>query len=283
MEIKSLENTDFDTLFRAFCEAFAEYEMQLDSEELRAMLIRRGFDPALSFAAFDGEKIAAFTLNGTGIHNGLPTAYDTGTGTLKAYRGMGLATGIFEFSIPRLRRAGIVQYMLEVLQHNTGAVSVYRKLGFRTVREFNYFRQDTGAVDPGNKVPAVPCRISRFDVGESDPAPEFHDFTPSWQNSTESIARAAGGFIGLHAHTDGKLTGYCVFEPASGDITRLAVDKNFRRKGIATALLREVLRLNRHQTVKVINTDVRCDAITAFLAARNIAVSGRQFEMIREL
>lgn len=283
MEIKSLENTDFDTLFRAFCEAFAEYEMQLDSEELRAMLIRRGFDPALSFAAFDGEKIAAFTLNGTGIHNGLPTAYDTGTGTLKAYRGMGLATGIFEFSIPRLRRAGIVQYLLEVLQHNTGAVSVYRKLGFRTVREINYFRQDTGAVDPGNKVPAVPCRISRFDVGESDPAPEFHDFTPSWQNSTESIARAAGGFIGLHAYTDGKLTGYCVFEPASGDITRLAVEKNFRRKGIATALLREVLRLNRHHAVKVVNTDVRCDAITAFLAARNIAVSGRQFEMIREL
>ena len=83
MEIKSLEKTDFNTLFRAFGRAFADYEVQLNAEQLRAMLTRRGFDPALSFAAFDGAQIAAFTLNGIGNFNGVPTAYDTGTGTLK--------------------------------------------------------------------------------------------------------------------------------------------------------------------------------------------------------
>ena len=57
--------------------------MQLNAEQLRAMLTRRGFDPTLSFAAFDGAQIAAFTLNGIGNFNGVPTAYDTGTGTLK--------------------------------------------------------------------------------------------------------------------------------------------------------------------------------------------------------
>ena len=90
MEIKSLENTCFGTLFEAFGQAFADYEVQLDETQLRRMLRRRGFDPRLSFAAFDGERIAAFTLNGTGNFNGLPTAYDTGTGTLEAYRGQGL-------------------------------------------------------------------------------------------------------------------------------------------------------------------------------------------------
>lgn len=89
MEIKSLENTCFGTLFEAFGQAFADYEVQLDETQLRRMLRRRGFDPRLSFAAFDGERIAAFTLNGTGNFNGLPTAYDTGTGTLEAYRGQG--------------------------------------------------------------------------------------------------------------------------------------------------------------------------------------------------
>ena len=74
MEIKSLEKTDFDTLFRAFGRAFADYEVQLNAEQLRAMLTRRGFDPALSFAAFDGVQIAAFTLNGIGNFNGVPTA-----------------------------------------------------------------------------------------------------------------------------------------------------------------------------------------------------------------
>ena len=114
MEIKSLEKTDFDTLFRAFGRAFADYEVQLNAEQLRAMLTRRGFDPALSFAAFDGAQIAAFTLNGIGNFNGVPTAYDTGTGTLKEYRGTGLATEIFRHSMPHLRRAGVGQYLLEV-------------------------------------------------------------------------------------------------------------------------------------------------------------------------
>ena len=119
MEIKSLEKTSFGTLSEAFGQAFADYEVQLDKTQLRRMLRRRGFDPRLSFAAFDGERIAAFTLNGTGNFNGLPTAYDTGTGTLEAYRGQGLAAKVFEHSIPYLREAGIRQYLLEVLQHNT--------------------------------------------------------------------------------------------------------------------------------------------------------------------
>ena len=163
MEIKSLEKTDFDTLFRAFGRAFADYEVQLNAEQLRAMLTRRGFDPALSFAAFDGAQIAAFTLNGIGNFNGVPTAYDTGTGTLKEYRGTGLGTEIFRHSMPHLRRAGVGQYLLEVLQHNTRAVSVYRNLGFETVREFNYFcRANTEIADRGD-TPRLPHSVRRTD------------------------------------------------------------------------------------------------------------------------
>ena len=62
MEIKSLEKTDFATLFRAFGRAFADYLVLLYAEQLRAMLTRRGFDPALSFAAFDGVKIADIAI-----------------------------------------------------------------------------------------------------------------------------------------------------------------------------------------------------------------------------
>ena len=59
MEIKSLENTCFGTLFEAFGQAFADYEVQLDETQLRRMLRRRGFDPRLSFAAFDADMTQA--------------------------------------------------------------------------------------------------------------------------------------------------------------------------------------------------------------------------------
>lgn len=283
MEIKSLENTCFGTLFEAFGQAFADYEVQLDETQLRRMLRRRGFDPRLSFAAFDGERIAAFTLNGRGNFNGLPTAYDTGTGTLEAYRGQGLAAKVFEHSIPYLREAGIRQYLLEVLQHNTKAVSVYRKLGFETAREFNYSIQQGAQVHLGPKIPDIACTVTPVDVGRFAPDPQFWDFMPSWQNSPEAIRRAAGDFAGLSARAEGTQVGYCIFEPASGDIALIAVDKRYRRRGIATSLLREALRLNKADSVKAINTEAGCESLTAFLEAANIAVMGRQFEMVKKI
>ena len=268
MEIKSLENTCFGTLFEAFGQAFAYYEVQLDETQLRRMLRRRGFDPRLSFAAFDGERIAAFTLNGTGNFNGLPTAYDTGTGTLEAYRGQGLAAKVFEHSIPYLREAGIRQYLLEVLQHNTKAVSVYRKLGFETAREFNYSIQQGAQVHLGAKIPDIACTVTPVDVGRFAPDPQFWDFMPSWQNSPEAIRRAAGDFAGLSARAEGTQVGYCIFEPASGDIALIAVDKRYRRRGIATSLLREALRLNKADSVKALNNEAGWESLTAFLRRR---------------
>ena len=70
MEIKSLDNTSHDKLFQAFEQAFADYELQLNNAELLTMLKRRGFNPTLSFAAFDGDKIVSFTCNGIGDFNG---------------------------------------------------------------------------------------------------------------------------------------------------------------------------------------------------------------------
>ncbi len=147
MEICSLAHTGFDELAAAFGAAFAGYEVRITADELRRMLRRRGFDPALSFAAFDsGGRIAGFTLNGVGTfgggnaHTGVRTAYDTGTGTLPEWRGRGLAGRVFEASLPHLRAAGVERYLLEVLQHNTAAVGLYRRLGFEVSREFNYFR-----------------------------------------------------------------------------------------------------------------------------------------------
>jgi ribosomal protein S18 acetylase RimI-like enzyme len=57
-----------------------------------------------------------------------------------------MATEIFLYSIPYLKEVGISQYLLEVLQHNTKAVSLYKKLGFEVTREFSYFMQKNEGV-----------------------------------------------------------------------------------------------------------------------------------------
>jgi len=283
MEIKNLGETDFNDIFKAFEQAFADYELQQNKAQLQSMLNRRGFKPELSFAAFEGNKIAAFTFNGIGYFDGIPTAYDTGTGTLKDYRGRGLASTIFESSIPHLKAAGIRQYLLEVLQHNTVAVSVYRKIGFEVTREFNYFKQDIKEIRNETKAPVFPYTIKLININEYNFIPHFWDFSPSWQNSFESVNRSPEDFVSLGVISEDKLVGYCVFEPSSGDVTQIAVDKKHRRKGIASLLFNEMLKLSKYPSIKIVNTDVKCDSITHFLQSKNIGITGTQFEMIKKI
>lgn len=283
MEIKSLGNTSFNELFEAFSQAFVDYEIQLDKTELSAMLKRRGFDPELSFAAFDRDKIVSFTCNGTGDFYGTSTAYDTGTGTLRDYRGKGLATEIFRYSIPYLKKAGIKEYLLEVLQHNTGAISVYKKLGFRAVREFYYFRPENEQINSEVKVISFPYTLESIHIHEHHSIPGFWDFRPSWQNSLEAISRVPEDFICLGIFTAGKLIGYGVSDPTSGDITQLAVDKAYRRKGIGSLLFQKMLESNQYTSVKIVNTEISCDSVNAFLQSKNVKPTGKQFEMIKKL
>lgn len=283
MEIRHLGHTSSDDLFGAFQQAFADYEIQLNKTELFSMLKRRGFDPKLSFAAFEGNKIVSFTCNGIGSFYGTPTAYDTGTGTLQDYRGEGLATQVFEYSIPYLKEAGIKEYLLEVLQHNTGAVSVYSKLGFRVTREFYYFRPENEQINHEVKTPDFPCTIQPININEHDSIPGFWDFKPSWQNSLESINRKLSDFICIGIFTEGKLIGYGVFEPLSGDVTQIAVNKQFRHKGAGTLLFQKMLESNKHDSIKIVNTDINCNSINAFLRSKNIEPTGKQFEMIKKL
>lgn len=283
MEIKYLGNTDFDELFEAFQKAFADYEVHLDKGQYLAMLKRRGFDSNFSFAAFDGAKIVSFTCNGVGNFYGIPTAYDTGTGTLKNYRGKGLAAQVFEYSIPYLKEAGIKQYLLEVLQHNTSAVSVYNKIGFKVAREFYYFRIENNQVRREEKVIDFPYTLQLIDINEHDELSTFWDFKPSWQNSFESINRSPDDFICTGVFMGNKLIGYSVFEPVSGDVTQIAVDKQHRRKGIGSLLFQKILGSNKHDSIKIVNTGIGCDSITAFLKSKNIEPVGKQFEMIKKL
>lgn len=281
IEIRSLGNISLDVLFEAFDQAFAEYEVQLDKRQFQTLLKRRGFDSGLSFAAFDGNRIVAFTCNGIGNFNGTLTAYDTGTGTLKDYRRQGLAAKVFGHSLPYLRKAGISQYLLEVLQHNTKAVSVYQNIGFEATREFNYFRQENQKIR--RELKGTPYTIRTIGINDHYLIPSFWDFEPSWQNSLESIRRSPEDFINLGAFDGEKLVGYCVFEPASGDIAQIGVDKSCRRKGIASSLLYKVLERNECNFLKVINTDIGCESITGFLLAKNITLEGKQFEMRRKI
>jgi ribosomal protein S18 acetylase RimI-like enzyme len=281
MEIRNLENVDFETLFSGFAKAFSDYDIHFEKEEVRSMLKRRGYDPRLSFAVFENGGMVAFTLNGIGTFNGLATAYDTGTGTVREYRGQGIAGKIFTYSLPFLKEAGIRQYLLEVLQNNSKAISVYRRMDFEVTREFDCFRQNIGQIiiRDGN----TDCTIAEIGVDSIRKAQDFCDFSPSWQNCVESMERGKSDITCLGAFVSGELVGYCALDVHTGDLSQIAVRGEFRRKGIASRLLRESVSRMKTGFVKVLNIDSGCRSLHAFLESSHIPLSSRQYEMIRPL
>ena len=284
MEIRDLANLHFNKIFHAFGQAFADYEITFSRDEVFSILKRRGFTPELSFAAFEGNDIVAFTLNGTGMYNNIPTAYDTGTGTIKEFRGKGIAQDIFRHAAPVLRKAGIRQYLLEVLQNNEKAIAVYSKLGFEVTREFNCFRQEKrligGTEEKGSH---LQIEIVPVETGLITACAAFREFEPSWQNSNESITRAGSDLLSLGAFVNDDMAGYCVSDPATGDISQIAVAPQFRRNKIASRLLDKAVGLSEPPGIKVLNIPSSCTSIPAFLRSKNITPAVGQFEMTLQL
>ena len=284
MEIRSLENIGFDALFEGFSNAFSDYEIHFDKSEVQSMLIRRGYVPYLSFAAFEGGKIVAFTLNGIGKYNGIQTAYDTGTGTVREYRGRGIAGEIFKYSLPYLKEAGIRQYLLEVLQNNQKALTVYRRMQFDTTREFDCFKQSIANIDNLHSITqCANLRIELIDADTVRQAQSFCDFYPSWQNSIESIERGASELTCIGAFDLDELVGFCVFDRKSGDLTQIAVRKDYRRQGIASLLLGGMIKQACTAFVKVINVPSDNLSLPSFLKSKNIPLMNKQFEMLMDL
>ncbi len=281
MDIRPLGKLSFHKLYATWNEAYKGYVREWTKEELAAMLHRRGYMAELSFGAFDNGELVSFTLNGIGEWKGQKAAYDTGTGTISAYRGKGLATSIFNASVPFLKEAGIKQYLLEVLQDNAKAISVYQNIGFITTRSFNYFVQEVDKVISNEKVATNSLRI--IDLPGMSEVSSFWDFMPSWQNSHAAIMRQPGDFTVIGAYDNERLTGYGIIEPTTGDIPQLAVDNNYRRRGTGSVLLQALLQQNKAGVVRIINTDAVCEPMTAFLENNGIKKSGGQYEMLKKL
>jgi len=283
MQLKTLDGIRFSDIHNAFTNGFIDYGLPpMSSDQLNQMLTRRGFNPGLSIGAFVDDELVSFTLNGIGQWRGKPTAYDTGTATIKAYRGQGIARKIFHETESVLKKAGISHYLLEVMQNNDKAVNLYKSLGFEVTREFDYF---VSKLNDLNFNSTIKCnaRITQMDLPIGSIVDHFWDAKPSWQNTFDSIQRIPQSFAAYGAYVENSLIGYAITELDSGDLTQLAVHEKFRRQGVATQLLKRIAEILPGKSIKVINVESSNLIMMSFLKSIGMERSGQQFEMIKSL
>ncbi len=285
IKIDQLGDVTFETIHEAFRKAFADYvePFSLSLEQLQYMLERRGCDLNLSFGAFYQDKLLGFILNGVGEWNGIRTAYDTGTGTIKEFRKKGIATRIFNDSLNILRDNQIEQYLLEVIKTNSSAVELYRKAGFEVSREFDYY------VSPKSEIKFRKYRLNNeYQVVKlEDPDwglfASFWDFQPSWQNSMDSINRKIDHFTFLGLVNDHNIIGYGTIEKHTGDIPQIAIKKSYRGKGLATTLVKKLIWQSNSDEIKIINAAADYEPFKRFAKSINLEPGHGQYEMVLAL
>ena len=283
MRYATLEGVALEAQHRAFLAAFADYALPTDltEEQFARMLRRTGCRPELSMGAFEGKELVGFIHNGIRLWQGKWTAYDQGTAVLPAFRQRGVTSALFAALIPVLRAAGVRRYLLEVLQQNEAAHSLYRKNGFRVTREFDCCTLVKGdlAMCTGRWAVQIVEDIHRLDWTA---CAALWDCSPSWQNSPDSVLATAECHTAATVTVDGALAGYGVVDRASGAVSQLAVGPAHRRAGLGRALLAALGRETTAEKQGAINVQSGSSG-AAFLQALGFTTYVRQYEMVLEL
>jgi len=143
MNIKSLENTSLEEIVSCLCESFADYFVPMspnvDYWSGRFKAARLSFE--LSFGMFESGRLVGFILHG--IDNDVPgdlMAFNTGTGVLPDFRGLGCVDQLYAVALPLLIAAGVKTCRLEVIQKNDRAIRVYERIGFHISRSLRCFK-----------------------------------------------------------------------------------------------------------------------------------------------
>ena len=282
-----LKEEAFDTVYGTFVKAFSDYQikMEITKEQFKEMNVRRGLRYELSAGAVDdGGKMVGLALNGADFWDEKLTAYDMGTGVVPEFRGKGVADGMFDFLIPKLRQSGVKRYLLEVIRSNLKACNLYKKKGFGETRRFECFTAEVaslnlkGTIDAEDGISIRPMEKPEWSLFES-----FWMWRPSWQNSVNSVKRSQGRKVVLGAFKGSRCVGYGIVYSESGDIPQFAVKETFRRQGVGTLLMKALAREARRGRLAVVNVDSSSQITLDFLTDLGFKNFAGQYEMVLEL
>ncbi len=278
-----LTNDDCAPLYRCFLAAFSDYlvDMRTTEEQFAHRLTRDGVELELSAAAFVIDDMVGFYMNGTGSWQGLQTVYDAGTGVVPEHRRKGVARELFDFMLPGLRRAGMDQYLLEVLSNNEPAVRLYQRLGFQEVRRLAVFRSP---VPLNSAKTAAAAEIREIENPDWVLYQTFWDGYPSWQNSIAAINRIAEDTFIAGAFIGAECVGYGVMSPATANVYQLAVARGQRRKGVGSMILTTLQQqVPSGEPLKVNNIDCELTSALAFYEGSDFKLALSQYEMLKKL
>ena len=231
MNLRSLTDSDSLALYSTFKAAFAKnfVKFQPTEEEFYYRIKDKvKVENDISAGSFDGNEMVGFILHTSNIYQGIPTAYNGGTGVLPGFRNQKVVEDLYEFLIPKIQSRFLARILLEVVEVNEYAIKLYEKIGFSFKRRMFCFKQ-THKISYLKDEPKIV-------VGTIEDAQfEFNDFEPSFIDNEAHLRE--GSEKVLICLIEDTVAGYAIFQPHLGRISQLAVSRKSRGLNVGRSLL----------------------------------------------
>jgi len=267
MHINTLEAIPLQEVVDCLNDAFSDYFVPMPSDitfwEKRFKAGR--VDWSLSQGVYDDKKLVAFITNGVDKYKGGLTAFNSGTGVIKDYRGQQLVDKMYTYALPKMQAAGVKKCMLEVIQANARAIRVYERIGFTIVRSLKCYK---GTLELPIRQVAIE-KISFADILKL-PQPKYDSY--SWDN-TDTAIKLFGDYTHyiVKTHNDDYI-GYFSIQPKTGYIAQLEA-KNDDFESLFSGILQTT------QNIRINNVDSQRVELIKALQQFGVENPIDQFEM----
>ena len=284
--IDTLENTSFQQIYSCFQTAFSDYLLDISGLTQSRLITRcrkNNYNPLLSLGLFADKELMGFSLTGIEPHGDRLDSFDIATGLVPAFRGRGFAQIMFGDLTRKLRIKRVNRFSLEVIQENTPALMLYSKAGMQITRQVTCYQIDREEIPPPGNTTGLSIRPAM--VEDWPRIESFFDWRPSWENRIEVVQCIPDELDLWWALKGDKVIGGLAFQPDVEWILQLAVDPEWRRQGVASALLWQLAQhhadsISKYKMINVWDEDQGMDG---FIQSLHGEIIVRQYEMAADL
>ena len=265
---KGFRKNDVSKMRRTFNTAFSDYIVPINlshGQFIQKIVEKTNISFNHSVGAYSKKRLVGFIFNSINYYEGKKTAYNGGTGVIQDYRGNKLTEKMYHSIFPKFEKNGIEQCVLEVISNNKPAIKVYENLGFTRskffhclkLKEESSYLQDFKKPDVDLVFPHNP----RWKKYES-----FCDYETCFLDSFPLLKKNKTNESFLEAYQNDKLVGFLIFNKKMGRVEHIGVDHDARGNGIATMLIKKMIRICRNKPVYILNLNERnYDVLNFFL------------------
>lgn len=205
LRLESASTLDMASIADIFTRGYEGYivPVNLNEDQMRAHIERYHIDLSLSRIAYVDDELVGIGFLGKRELSG----WIGGVGVVKAYRRQGIGKTMMLAMADLAREAGMTDIYLEYIKGNDGAGTMYKKLGYETLRRLLIVESN----QPPTLTPPSTFDIIEVDFQQAlDYHDQFHQKPLPWQRQVASLRSCPPMTKGWLAQHDGKTVGYMV-------------------------------------------------------------------------